>query len=157
MPIHRSNTTTGCAATSRPSLYKNLATVRASLRQCAPNSQVGNRANGYRIHTTSPTRSPMQHTDIPASGSYRVERISGLLPPGLGKTIDGDRGVTTLGGHPVASFGTAGRSLIYDWLPVRDRLQREPDGSWTGRGIVAGIEFCRFRLVPEDTPGEDPL
>jgi len=25
------------------------------------------------------------------------------------------------------------------------------------RGILAGIEFCRFRLVPEDTPGESPL
>jgi hypothetical protein len=97
------------------------------------------------------------HTDIPASGSYRVERISGLLPPGLGKTIDGDRGVTTLAGKPLARFGTAGRSLIYDWLPVRDRLEREPDGSWTGRGIVAGVEFCRFRLVPEDTPAEDTL
>ena len=97
------------------------------------------------------------HTDIPASGRYRVERISGLLPPGLGKTIDGDRGVTTLAGKPLARFGTAGRSLIYDWLPVRDRLQREPDGSWTGRGIVAGIEFCQFRLVPEGTPADDPL
>lgn len=94
-----------------------------------------------------------QRNDIPASGRYRVERISGLLPPGLGKTIEGDRGVTTLAGRPLARFGTAGRSLIYDWLPIRDRLEQQADGSWTGRGIVAGVEFCRFRLVPD--AGED--
>ena len=89
------------------------------------------------------------------TGTYRVERRSGLLPPwGIGKRIQGDRGVTTVFGVPVASFTRVGNTLIYDWLPVRDRLEREPDGSWTGRGIVAGIEFCRFRLVPEDTAGD---
>ena len=85
----------------------------------------------------------MQHTDIPASGSYRVERISGLLPPGLGKTIDGDRGVTTLGGHPVASFGTAGRSLIYDWLPVT-----RPAPARAGRQLDRPRHRRRNRVLP---------
>ena len=97
--------------------------------------------------TPAPGRPPAG----PPDGRYRVERISGLLPPGLGKTIRANRGVTTLAGRPLAHFGVAGRSLIYDWLPVRDRLERDPDGCWTGRGIVAGVEFCRFRLVPQDS------
>ena len=80
------------------------------------------------------------------TGTYRVERRSGLLPPwGIGKRIQGDRGVTTVFGVPVASFTRVGNTLIYDWLPVRDRLTQDGD-SWSGEGLLGDIPFCSFRL-----------
>lgn len=80
------------------------------------------------------------------TGTYRVERESGLLPPwGIGKRIQGDRGVTTVLGVPVASFTRVGNTLIYDWLPVRDRLTRDGDG-WRGEAKLGDISFCSFRL-----------
>jgi hypothetical protein len=83
---------------------------------------------------------------VAVTGTYRVERVSGVLPPwGIGKQIRGDRGFTTVLGVPVASFTRVGDTLIYDWLPVRDRLTRDGDG-WRGEGIVGGIRFCSFRL-----------
>jgi hypothetical protein len=81
-----------------------------------------------------------------AIDTYRVERVSGLLPPwGIGKRIQGDRGVTTVLGVPVASFTRVGDTLIYDWLPVRDRLTRDGDG-WRGEALLGDMPFCRFRL-----------
>jgi hypothetical protein len=83
---------------------------------------------------------------VAVTGTYRVERVSGVLPPwGIGKQIRGDRGFTTVLGVPVASFTRVGDTLIYDWLPVRDRLTRDGDG-WRGEGIVGGVRFCSFRL-----------
>jgi hypothetical protein len=83
---------------------------------------------------------------VAVTGTYRVERVSGLLPPwGVGKQIRGDRGFTTVLGVPVASFTRVGDTLVYDWLPVRDRLTRDGDG-WRGEGVVGGIRFCSFRL-----------
>jgi hypothetical protein len=81
-------------------------------------------------------------------GSWRVERVSGFLPPaGVTKRIENDHGWTLVAGIPVAPFRVVGHTLVYRGWPVRDEL--EPDaGSWRGRGLLFGREFCRFRLVP---------
>jgi hypothetical protein len=40
-------------------------------------------------------------------------------------------------------------TLDYMWLPLRDEIRDMPDGSWRGRGLLLGREYCRFRMVPE--------
>jgi hypothetical protein len=86
-------------------------------------------------------------------GHWRVERESGLLPPfGLTKAINGDTGWTRAGGVPVAPFRVEGTTLVYRAWPLRDELAPRPDGSWAGRSLVLGREFCRFRLVRETKP-----
>lgn len=84
----------------------------------------------------------------PLDGTWRVERIAGWIPPaGLRKHIDRGRGSTRLAGIPVGLFAVRRRSLVYRALPLRDELEPLGDGSWSGRGLVFGREFCRFRLV----------
>lgn len=84
-------------------------------------------------------------------GTWRVERESGLLPPfGVGKRIAGGEGWTTVAGVPVAPFRVAGSTLVYRGWPVRDVLEPSADGTWTGRGVLLGREFCRFRLIPAE-------
>jgi hypothetical protein len=86
-------------------------------------------------------------------GDWRVERIDGLLPPtGVTKRIAGGSGWTLVGGVPVAFFRVAATTLVYRGWPVRDELERGPDGTWVGRGLLAGREFCRFRMVPDAIP-----
>ena len=81
-------------------------------------------------------------------GSWRVVREGGLLPPiGVSKLIWSGRGYTALFGVPVAWFRLDGPCLRYVALPVADELSELPDGSWAGRGLVFGREFCRFRMV----------
>jgi hypothetical protein len=83
-------------------------------------------------------------------GAWRVEREAGLLPPfGLSKTISGGSGWTRAAGLPVAPFRVSGTTLVYRGWPVRDELREGPDGTWAGRGLLLGREFCRFRLVRE--------
>ena len=83
-------------------------------------------------------------------GHWRVERVSCALPPfGVGKRIRGDAGWTTLAGVPAAPFRVAGSNLVYRGWPVKDVLAPREDGTWDGRGLLLGREFCRFRLVPE--------
>ena len=83
------------------------------------------------------------------SGTWKVRRESGLLPPvGLSKRIGGQRGVTRVLRLPVAPFRVEGHTLRYRGLPVRDELSPRADGTWAGRGLLFGREFCRFRLVP---------
>jgi hypothetical protein len=84
------------------------------------------------------------------SGRWRVERVDGLLPPGLRKRIGRRGGSTSLGPVPLAFFRVRGRTLDYRLLPVRDELTPAEDGTWLGRGLLLGREFCRFRLVPDD-------
>ena len=87
-------------------------------------------------------------------GAWRVKRISGLLPPaGVTKHIGGGAGATRVLGLPVAAFRVRGLSLVYRFLPIRDELTPRPDGSWDGRGLLLGWEFCRFRLIRETAPG----
>jgi hypothetical protein len=81
-------------------------------------------------------------------GMWRVERETGVLPPfGLSKKIEGGQGWTRALGLPVAPFRVAGRTLVYRGWPVRDELEPRADGSWAGRGLILGREFCSFRMV----------
>jgi hypothetical protein len=85
-------------------------------------------------------------------GAWRVEHVSGFLPPrGLRKQIGPRRGSTRLGSLPLGFFRVRGRTLDYVGWPVRDELVPAPGGAWLGRGLLLGREFCRFRLVREDT------
>ena len=83
-------------------------------------------------------------------GGWKVERVSGFLPPlvGVRKEIEGSRGRTTVG--PLrAPFDVVGRELRYTgpFTGFVDVL--EPDGTgWAGRAIYRGREYGRFRLTP---------
>ncbi len=85
-------------------------------------------------------------------GVWKVERESGALPPfGLSKRIFGESGWTLLAGLPAAYFNVrlSGEHATLDYVgwPVRDELEPAEDGTWAGRGVMLGREFCRFRLV----------
>lgn len=82
-------------------------------------------------------------------GRWRVERVSGVLPPFLRKSIGSERGWTALGRFPVAPFRVRGWTLDYAVWPVRDELAPGEGDDWIGRGLLFGREFCRFRLVRE--------
>jgi hypothetical protein len=84
------------------------------------------------------------------AGRWRVERVDGLLPPGLRKRIGQGGGSTRLGPLPLAFFRVRGRTLDYRLLPLADELTPAGNGTWLGRGLLFGREFCRFRLVPHD-------
>lgn len=73
--------------------------------------------------------------------------MSGLLPPGLRKKIGRRTGSTLLGRFPIALFRVCGDTLEYRLFPVRDELTPGDAGTWVGRGLIFGREFCRFRLV----------
>jgi hypothetical protein len=90
----------------------------------------------------------------PLDGHWRVDRLSGVLPPfGVRKRIQHGRGWTLVGPVPLASFHVRGGTLVYRRLPVRDELERQADGTWLGRGLLWGREFCRFRLIEVSRPG----
>jgi hypothetical protein len=85
------------------------------------------------------------------SGRWRVERVSGVLPPwGLRKRIGLRAGSTRVGPIPLALFHVHGRTLDYIGWPLRDELAPAENGEWVGRGLIFGHEFCRFRLIRED-------
>lgn len=87
----------------------------------------------------------------PLVGRWRVERVSGLLPPfGFRKHIGPDSGSTRVGPIPVAPFRVRGRTLDYVGWPIRDELTPAEREEWMGRGLLFGREFCRFRLIRED-------
>lgn len=87
-------------------------------------------------------------TDSELVGDWRVERVSGLLPPwGVRKRIGPQTGSTRLGPLPLGLFRVRGRTLDYSVWPLRDELMPAAGGEWVGRGLVFGREFCRFRLV----------
>jgi hypothetical protein len=92
----------------------------------------------------------LQDDEAEFAGVWRVERVGGLLPPGLRKRIGRGGGSTRLGPLPLALFRVRGRTLDYRLLPIRDELTPAGDGSWLGRGLVLGREFCRFRLVRDE-------
>jgi len=85
-------------------------------------------------------------------GSWRVERVSGFLPPLLGvrKRIHGARGETVVG-RARAPFDVVGQELRYraPLAGLVDVLEPEPGGSWAGRATLHGREYGRFRLTPE--------
>jgi hypothetical protein len=91
-----------------------------------------------------------EHATARPIGEWRVVRRSGLMPPvGLAKTIGAVTGETRLFGVPVGRFRVVGRMLIYRGWPVADMLDQDEDGSWEGRGLLFGREFCRFELHPD--------
>jgi hypothetical protein len=97
-------------------------------------------------------RSPLRPAGAAAlQGSWRVERISGLLPPLLPirKHIAGAAGVTRIGPLRLA-FDVERRTLRYrgPLQAFADELEPSGDG-FVGRATVLGREYGRFRLVPE--------
>jgi len=102
---------------------------------------------------SGPYTDPMPTLD----GVWKLEREAGALPPfGLSKRIFGSGGWTLVAGLPAAYFRVerrAGEGATLDYLgwPVKDELTPRADGSWSGRGLLAGREFCRFRLVRDPT------
>ncbi len=89
-------------------------------------------------------------------GHFHVERTAGFLPPlHFTKRVGANRrGVTAVLGLPLFPFHVERTAetprayvLRYVALPVRDELVLTPDG-WNGRGLLFGLEFCRFRLIP---------
>jgi hypothetical protein len=97
-------------------------------------------------------RSPLPPAGAAAlEGSWRVERISGLLPPLLPirKHIAAAAGVTRIGPLRLP-FDVEGRRLRYRG-PLQafvDDLEPSGDG-FLGRATVLGREYGRFRLIPE--------
>lgn len=97
-----------------------------------------------------------------APGTYRVERLTGLIPPLLRKRTDGRTGWTRLGPLPLLPFrltpGVAAVELRYRG-PLRflvDRLVPGTDGAWEGEATCLGIRYGRFRLVRRRGPGPGP-
>ena len=85
-------------------------------------------------------------------GVWRVEREAGVLPPfALSKRIFGDSGWTLVAGVPAAFFRVNGTTLEYVGWPLRDVLTPRDDGTWSGRGLLFGREFCRFRMVRDSS------
>jgi hypothetical protein len=84
----------------------------------------------------------------PLDGSWRVERLSGLLPPlPIRKRIAGNSGVTHIGLIRL-SFRVDGMTLRYR-PPLQafvDELKQTGD-DFVGSAIVLGREYARFRLV----------
>ncbi len=56
-------------------------------------------------------------------GSWKVRRVSGLLPPGVTKEIQGDRGRTLLFGLHFGSFRIDGPRFVYLFWPIVDVLE----------------------------------
>jgi hypothetical protein len=82
-------------------------------------------------------------------GSWKVRRVSGLLPPGMTKEIQGDRGRTLLFGLHFGSFRIDGPRFVYLFWPIVDVLESfAPGQPIIGRGTIFGVTFCRFRLDP---------
>jgi len=85
-------------------------------------------------------------------GDWRVERLSGLLPPMLGiwKRIRDGRGSTRFGPLLGVPFRLEQRegcvALIYypPFSMLVDELWAQPDGSWLGRSTFARREVGWF-------------
>jgi hypothetical protein len=80
-------------------------------------------------------------------GEWKVERVSGWLPPLLGvrKRIRGNRGETAIGPLPGVPFDVVGLELRYPGRAFVDVLEPDGDG-YAGRATFRGREFARFRM-----------
>jgi hypothetical protein len=92
-------------------------------------------------------------------GEWKVERVSGLLPPLLGvrKRIEGGRGETAIGRLRGVPFDVVGLELRYPGGWFVDVL--EPDGGgYAGRALLRGREYGRFRMrrVPGASGAREP-
>jgi hypothetical protein len=82
-------------------------------------------------------------------GDWRVERLSGLLPPlPISKHIEGTSGVTRIGPLRIP-FRVVGTTLRYrpPMQAFADELEASGEG-FVGRATMLGKEYARFRLVP---------
>jgi hypothetical protein len=84
-------------------------------------------------------------------GVWKVERVSGLLPPMIGvrKRISGSSGETRLGLLPGVPFVVEGLALRYRW-PLSGFVDLlEPDGAmYKGRTTFRRRQLGRFRMRP---------
>jgi hypothetical protein len=83
-------------------------------------------------------------------GVWRVQRLSGLLPPlPITKRIEGKSGVTMVGPLRLP-FRVEGTRLRYRG-PLRGLVDElaPSDGDFVGRATLLGREYARFRLVRE--------
>ncbi len=88
-------------------------------------------------------------------GEWRLERLSGALPPLIGarKEIRGDRGMTRFGPFPGVSFRVEERgdclALVYrpPFSMLVDEVRKEAEGSWLGKATLGGRAFGRFRMT----------
>ncbi len=91
----------------------------------------------------------------PLEGRWRLERLSGVLPPLIGarKEIRGDRGETRFGPFPGVSFRVEERedclALVYrpPFSILVDEVRKEPEGSWLGKATLGGRTFGQFRMT----------
>lgn len=94
-------------------------------------------------------------TAEPLEGEWRLERLSGALPPlnAARKEIRGGRGRTQFGPFPGVSFRIEERgdrfALVYrrPFSMLVDEVRKGPDGSWLGEATLAGRTFGRFRMT----------
>jgi ferritin-like metal-binding protein YciE len=92
-------------------------------------------------------------------GIWRVERVSGALPPlvGVSKRIRGARGETRIGRAPGAPFDVVGHELRYraPFTGVVDVVEPSGEGTLDGRATVFGREVGRFRMIRQRSPMSD--
>jgi hypothetical protein len=91
-------------------------------------------------------------------GRWKVERVSGALPPlyGVEKRIAALRGHTRLGPLPLP-FDVDGLRLRYRFplAGLVDELEPEGDLAYRGRALLYGRELGRFRMWRKPTTTEE--
>ena len=88
-------------------------------------------------------------------GRWRVERLSGALPPmvRVHKKIQGERGETRFGPLPGPAFRIEERedclALVYrsPFSVLVDEVRKESEDSWLGKATLGGRAFGRFRMT----------
>ncbi len=88
-------------------------------------------------------------------GRWRVERLSGALPPlvAVHKEIHGERGETRLGPLPGPPYRIEERedclALVYrpPFSMLVDKIRKETEDSWLGEATLGGRAFGRFRMT----------
>lgn len=88
-------------------------------------------------------------------GRWRLDRLSGALPPLVGtyKEIRGDRGETRFGPFPGVTFRVEERgdclALVYHspFSLLVDEVIKESEGSWLGKATLGGRAFGQFRMT----------
>ncbi|MBA3734419.1 MAG: DUF892 family protein [Actinobacteria bacterium] len=80
-------------------------------------------------------------------GVWKVERVSGALPPlhGCVKRIHGTRGTTEFPHVPGLPFEVRGRELHYPLSMFVDKLEPQ-NGSYLGRSTLLGRELGQFKM-----------
>lgn len=87
-------------------------------------------------------------TNVPGAmdGHWRVRRVSGFLPPGVTKRITAPVGQTLVFGRLFGTFDVLGDRFVYRFWPIVDVVAVADGDAFVGRGLVLGLQFCRFRL-----------